>query len=154
MLNVHGNADGSISWAYSVASQRWIKWDYKAAVQGKRVMKNALAIIPATDEGESAADKAAFLTLLLSYTIEETANKWILLSGDEEPYTYTFYPANQDSQIYNSYGTRGILFWMTFVSLKNVGHDNAAAFAIADPIAQVYTYGELQMHNFIKGNPQ
>jgi hypothetical protein len=103
-------------------------------------------------KGKSAADNAAFLMLLLSNTKEETANKWIFLSGDEEP--YTFYPANQPSQIYNSYSARGILFWMTLFSLKNVGQDNAAAFAIADPIALVYPYGELQMHTFINGNPQ
>ena len=103
-------------------------------------------------KGESAADNAAFLMLLLSNTKEETANKWIFLSGDEEP--YTLYPANQPSQIYNSYDARGILFWMTLFSLKNVGQDNAAAFAIADPIALVYPYGELQMHTFINSNPQ
>jgi hypothetical protein len=130
------------------------KMGLKGCSARKESNEKCLAIIQATDEGESAADNAAILTLLPSYTIEETANKWIFLSGDEEPYTYTFYPANQASQIYNSYGARGILFWMTLFSLKNVGQDNAAAFAIADPIALVYPYGELPMHTFINGNPQ
>jgi hypothetical protein len=150
LLNVHGNADGSVVWAYSVSYQSWIKWNYKAAEPGKGVLNNALEVIPATDVGTTPADNAAFLALLGSYITEETANKWIFLSGDEGPYTYTF---SADAPTYHSYGARGILFWMTFFASKNVGLGNAAAFAIADPIAQMYPYGELQMHNFIQGNP-
>jgi hypothetical protein len=150
LINSHGNADGSLTWAYSTGGEHWVKWSWKAAEAGKGVVNNALVIVPVVAVGTTSAQDIAFMTMLLSYITESTDNKYIFLSGDEGPYTYTFRPASP----YRAYGERGVLFWMVFFMFKTVGQlTNDAAFAIADPAADMYQYGELWMHNSIPNHP-
>jgi len=150
LINTHGNADGSVVWAYSTSGEHWVKWNWKAAEEGKGALNNALAVIPAKAAGITVDDDVAFLAKVLSYITETTDNKWIFLSGDSGPYTYTF----RTAAAYHTYGTRGVLFWTLFFMFKAVGQlTNAQAFALADPAANMYQYGELWMHNSIPNHP-
>ncbi len=150
LLNIHGNADGSLTWAYSTGGEHWTKWNWKAAEEGKGPLNNAIKVIPAKAVGPTSADDVAFMTMLLSYITESTDNKWIFLSGDSGPYTYTFRAAST----YHQYETRGVLFWMLFFMFKTVGQlTNEQAFALADPAADMYSYGELWMHNSVPNHP-
>jgi len=140
-VNAKGNAGGSNVWAWSTTSGFWVRWKWLQPTDDKGIMNKAVMVTSMED-----------LELVVTADYE---NKWIYLSGDDEPgypnlYQFAFPPPSVPPtdpgfpmQFYLwKQGSHGMLWWLFFAAFKSVG--------AADSAATSFPYGALWMHNNIQ----